>query len=72
MEESPKVDLNINVSNQIDRTGFPTNNEPLVVYYPDQNYSVLFSDILAADPNGLELNAVDVPYNNGTINFIAE
>ena len=64
---SPKVDLNINVSNHIDRTGFPTSNEPLVVYYPNLNYSVPFSDILAADSNGLELRTVDVPYNNGTI-----
>ena len=64
---SPKVDLNINVSNHIDRTGFPTGNEPLVVYYSNQNYSVPFSDIWAADLNGLELRPVDVLYNNGTI-----
>ena len=62
----PKVDLNINVSNHINRTGFPTNNEELVVYYPNLRLYALFSDILASGSEGLKYNHPAVLMNNGT------
>ena len=30
----PQADLNINVTRNIDRTGFPKNNEPTIIFYP--------------------------------------
>ena len=62
----PRIDPNLNVSNHINRAGFPMSNEQLVVDYPNfQNFSVLFSDIIAAGSAGLEFETVDIPVDNG-------
>ena len=43
----PKADLSIDIARHIDRSGFPTNNEKLVVFYPNisGSFYIPFSDI---------------------------
>ena len=65
----PRIDYNFNVSSRINRAGFPTNNEPLVVNYPNfQNFSVSFTNILTAGTDGFQIGTVDNPRSNGVFN----
>ena len=44
----PQADLNINVARNIDRTGFPKNNEPTIIFYPSPfNIYIPVSTILS-------------------------
>ncbi len=62
---SPKVDLSIDVGRHINRTGFPQNSEPLVIYYPEMGLYVPFSKIV---DRPLSISLPPVQFQNKTLN----